>query len=755
MKKSLAFLLISAVSLFVPLHACWYYPSGEEIRFCFFYPGKIGYDHYQVYHYTSEIYNSPGISEYDFLRSFDSLNCAQWQRYCGGKLSIVDVRETVYHTPVASINSSSDEVMLKYLYAAKDYEAINYLIFAKNVEALSSLVHDPWERQKVATIDSRTAAAREALAKSLKCKSPDIRDRYLFQAIKLNYYGGNGQQVVSVYNNYFAARKHKNIFAYWGLYFRAIQESNPVLENFYLAQVFANTPDKREALRPHYDRSIAVQEMLAYAKTDAEKSNVWLMDGARRIDMALENIKKVYHYSPGSDGVEFLLLREINKVEDWILTPQYSLFFPSLRQDDWENATSSRILQRVEVDRMYARKLLAFVQSADLTKVNNPDFWKVSKAYLLFLVNDYNKALEHIRLLEKTIKKNNPLYDNLRMTKGLCLTAAQGNGKAVILKEVEPMLREYGSKYCFAIGKELEKRGNTTDAALLFSNIVNNPDYGYNAVLWKTAKLQQTYYYDFYTEYLTYLDAAYTSEQMETLMLQIENAQGRDAFSVWKYAIAKKDKDRLYDLLGMKYMRENRLPEAYVAFNRMAQKTDKMFDANPFYDFRGTPNFVTRKEKMKLTKADVTRNLIKFLARAQSGNEKNKDYYYFIAANCYYNMTYNGNSWMMRRIHWSTDHFDDKLPDKDEYNQCLLAKKYYKLAYDNAKTDEFRALCLRFMAKCEGDQLRYLAYKPYQYTDIDSENNDSYTQLYNDYPDYADQLTGSCEYFDDYFKSRR
>lgn len=100
-----------------------------------------------------------------------------------------------------------------------------------------------------------------------------------------------------------------------------------------------------------------------------------------------------------------------------------------------------------------------------------------------------------------------------------------------------------------------------------------------------------------------------------------------------------------------------------------------------------------------------------------------------------------GNSWMMRRYSSSSSYYGQKSEnesyvDEIEYRNKVKAVANYKLAYQNAKTDKFKALCLRMMDYAEKNQ----------YTNS--------KRVDKQFPEFSSDLSG-CESLEEYFKARR
>lgn len=770
MRNFLLFILISVSNL---ASACGFYPYGEEARISLFNPSLFGFNQYASFYYSSQSF---GPSEVQITAANnDDPNIRLWYDYCRGRVDVASLDEAVYKLTYADIDRQSPNAMIQYLYRKNDTSALNYLRFAKTCELFNSLEDDPWEREDFYVIPQRTKLMEQAVDLSAKVKNSQLKKRYAFLAIRLAWYNHQYDVVQSLFAAVFDKTAKKDIIYYWSLYFKSITETDNARANYELAQVFAHAVDKRFVCHQHFRRSVAVEQELQYAETNEEKANVYLLAAIERFDKALLYIKKLYELNPSSDGLSFLLLREINKIEDFVLTPYYTLFQPSLSYDMWEgedmDLSIPQTLNRAEADRLYAMEVLKFSTSVNLKKINNPYFWQCGTAYLQFITRQYDQCLSLISRLEKSVP-NNVIANQLQIIKALALTAMQKQGSAVISAVIQPtlMANSANGQFIFAIGKELENLGNTTDAALMYSVLSdnwspNNDEYTKNDVFWKS--LLGGAYDDYFYDYFDYADVVYTPSQTTDLIEDIEkNIKLFDRFSIFKYRILRGDLPRLYDLLGTKYIRRNQLNDALAAFEKAGtaywsrantpwDDTENIFDRNPFYTLKYTPKFIETADTIRLNKYSVTQQLIKYLARAEDKNEKNRDYYYFLVANAYYNMGHEGNSYMMRRFRsWSSWELSG-IEDEEEFRQSNLAKHYYLLAKQYAQTDKFRALCLRMAGRCEKHQMAYKHIGEWYHLDTIYDANLYYQQLKTTYPEYFESLFSNCDCFEEYFKARR
>ncbi|HEX8562204.1 MAG TPA: hypothetical protein VF676_04410 [Flavobacterium sp.] len=739
MKTFPIFFLLLASSLCCKSYACGFYPYGEEIRYCFFRPDNFGYNTFSEFNYSSALFDPTDVYRAGDIVPNDKL----WFEYCRGKVSFDEIKEAVYSLPAEQINVRSQNEMIRYLIGAKDTEAIYYLKFAKTCEYFNTLMDDPWERNELLVLPKRAKMIDNAVRLSGQVYSRQLKLRYLFLAIRLAYYNGNAARIRSLYDKVYKLTNDDSILNYFSLYFRTLAETDISLASFYAAQVFANAPEKRFMIYSKFDTGIEIGSVLKYAKNDVERANVYLLAAVRKPDRALDYLRHAYKYDPQSEGTAFLLLREINKIEDWVLTPYYSMFSSSIalyNQDGPRSVTA--ILNRVEQDRVYASQVLQFAKRVKYTSPKNTLLLKAGIAHLQFITRNYSSSIAGINELERSVDKGDSIYNQLQIIKALSLVAGQKRGSATVPDEIRGIIlaNKHDKKFLFALGRELEFKDNFTDAALLYSKLQDNGQYSY--VAWKTKKNNAHSYMDYFDNYFSYVDVCYTVTQIEDLIADVLANRPEDDFSTWMYSTTKDELSKIYDLLGTKYIRLDNLHKALENFNKVGKKhwldnysvwekseyNGNIFDENPFFVIKYTPDFITPKENFIANKATVTRRLIHYLRKANDKNENDRDYYYFLVANCYYNMTINGNSWMMRRFGYSNYDVDPFPVDEYEFRHGILAEKYYMKAYKYSKNKRFAALCLR------------LANQPYK---LKAEFPDDYHSLYN-----------GCTYFADYFKAR-
>ncbi|MES2544033.1 MAG: hypothetical protein V4548_04050 [Bacteroidota bacterium] len=650
------------------------------------------------------------------------------------------------------------------MYKQKDFEAINYLLFAKELEKLNPTAQDLWENNK--KDDLKNQLRREKIDEAFKriktVKDVILKKRYYYQIFKLLSFLKDQNQTVEIYEAYSKKYNSRDFLDNWALFYRMIAEKDDIRMNYLATQVFARGTDNKFDIKWYFNRSIPIEKVLKFARTNEEIANVYVLYSFRKIDQNLDNLKKVHHYNPKNIGLSFLLLREINKLEDWILTPTYTMYLPSIREDYWENSNDQRILNRVEVDRKYALEVLKFVNSVDVNSVDDKDFWMLSKSYLEFLTKNYVTAIKTINSFEMQIKSEK-IKHQCEMVKALIITANQEKTTAKISKSIENIIiKEQNNKhFIFAIAKELEILNDKVDAVFLISKIKQSYDDEEMGVFWKSRSGKATLQDDFYYDWYSYADAELSVYDMRLLINSVDS-KTPSVFEKWKTNELKKEKNKINDLIALKYMRTDNLNMAYQYFLKVDKNhytNNPLFNENPFYKIKGYMNFDDSKKSNNLTKAKVVNSLIKLIENANKVENKNRNKSYFLVANCYYNMSYHGNSWMMKRIS-RTGSFDLNYEDELEYYCSSKAKLYYQKALENSNSKEFKAVCMYMIAKCTAAKDEYLLFKQkkYYYTqkeDYDKINNEAFSDIKSKYPDQYIEFLSNCEIFSEYFKHKK
>lgn len=706
----IAFLKINAAL------ACGYYPEGEDVRFSF-----INHHHFPFPSYAAFNYNaySFGFEEQD--ANIKDENIASWFNYFQQRVDENSISTLLYNYSYSDLQNGDNE-WLKYLRENNRTDVLKYLQFAKKCEDFNGtdVDYDPWERGSEVRNINRSALLKELVE---ACKSETntyLQRRYAFLIIRLAYYDDNKTLIQEYFKKYF---QEKDFLYYWALFFYCFTDEATSTD---IANVLIHSPEKRYASYYYFRKRFKLDEALQNAKTNQEKANAYAFASVQKLDKSLDNLKAIYQYQPDAEVLGFLLLREVNKLEDWIYTPYYRNFNPSTTYAEETNTMVLR--KRSERDRLYAKEVLKFVLSVDLNKVKNPQLWQTLKIHLQFMTRDFEDAIIAIDKLHNS-PIDNSYKQLLDQIKALCIVSL--NPKQLIFQHefIKSVIQKNitNKPFLFALGRELEFHGNITDGIALISfinrpnsNDVNGDYYSrYNwDLLWQGNRNMKSGNLRYFFNYFEYVDFVYSAESLKEITTRLEQSFSSD-FEKYIYSQLLTDKHYLLDLLGMKYIRENQLETALNLYKSMDptywqnnyngwerdvyDEEYYAFDKNPFYDFKHTPSNILHKDEFIVTKISILERLIRYQSYANDPHNQDRAYYAFLVGNCYYNMSTFGHAWMMRRFtssYYYSD-TDESYIDQKEYSENILAQHYYNLGYQVATSPKMKALCLRMKIYAE------------------------------------------------------
>jgi hypothetical protein len=705
-------------------------------------------------------------------------NIRLWASYIGNQAEESKIYFAVYNMSPDEIHPESQNDFICTLYEQGKLEATEYLKFAIAVSLLSSeesSSSDPWEKGNKASLSYRDKFIEIAQKSISTCKDAEIIRRYAFQCIRLAYYNGNSESASSCFNEYFDGHACKDIIDYWALYYIAMLEEDTSKRNFMLSQVFSNAADKMYISSHHYGKGMSIQEVLAHADSNIEKANVYVLRAFKNSGKAMDELKAIYELHPNSEALPFLVLREINKLEDWILTPYYTR--AGVYRID-ENKVESSIDKGLRIDRQYAANLLQW-----LTKIKLKDktLWQCARIDLHFLLRNFERSIALIQTVQSDLTDENPLLYTLQKTEMMATIFKQKAEESCIPGKYQPLIKKMyakdENKILFMLAREFEYKGHTTMAAKFFSKVNNDDNEGIDwweidHAFWKSRNKTESHKHYWFDDAFSYFDSQYNISQMADLISDVKRKTGKSKFDHWLDEELVQQLFKLHDLLGTMHIRKNQLSEALHAFREVPDSIWNSDDypynfylnCNSFYTNLYNEHKTLPEDSIKYNKVQLTGHLINLLKKSKNLNDQNRDKYLFSIANCYLNMTYYGNSWMMRRYNRTSPGHQSNFEDYDEYYRCDLAKKYYLDAKAASKSTKFAALCLRMAGRCEkyglmnglrSEERQRSDYSQLNFDDYIFLQNKPYQQLKKEYPDDYQELISNCYSFGKYYALRR
>jgi hypothetical protein len=742
MKYWIAFLLF--LSSFSSVLACGpWYPYGEDTRFTLLYPGWFDNGSLSEFYYSADRIAEP------YIRSAENdKNTLDWWNLVNQSIDKEIVFHTIYGLSTKEVIEQKNQPMIEALRKKKGETYIDYLVFAKTYSHLNNN-QDYWERNQSQQDELREEAAETALNKVASTNDEWLKRRYAFLALRFYFYSKNETKVVAIYDKFFKGKSQWAIDR-WAEFHSLRYESKAARKGFRVAQLFKSVDSKRPILLHHFPTKLPKEQVLEYAKKNNEKANIHAMYILREKGKTLEELKTIYKLDPTNELLKFLIVREVNKLENWVLGPEITAYEPVINQYDDELNIEDKVLkERIKEDRLYAKELLNWLMNK-ATKVD-PDLRAASIAVLSLITNQEEIGIKKMTKHRFALKKLTVWRKNML----ILLKARTLKNPELDLFELDNLfLVDYKVKNAmiFALGRTFEFQNNLKSAILLYAHLNNSNNR--TTFTWSESNGRTSYNDDYYYSGFDYFDANYTAEQVERSWSEIQE-------------IAKQDKNALlinplfsykwewYDMVGTKHLREEQLEQAIKIWQQIPEEYwyseawnyDDYLQANPFYANFYSSHKKTKGDTISFTKLETAQELQKRIKKSEKlkGDEKAK--VLFDIANCYFNMTQYGNSWMMKRYYWSQNTYNTIYSDNEDYNRCLNAKKYYLAAKDATNSSEFEALCLRMAGRCESYSIRF---------DEDWKNLDKnkyYQQLKKYYPEDESELLTNCHSFEKYYAS--
>jgi len=764
-----------------------WYPDGESVRYSIFNGMPSIYASFRLFEYenSSSFYDARDLN----CQAVEDENLSLWQNFFKGKVDISSLNEAIYYLSYSQIKEGKHPNKLVQLLRQPAYQDVkDYLLFAKNMSKYSTGASlDPWEKEEVKLKRSINASISLACSKARKAKRVDLKKRYAHLAIRLAYYSNQLPKVKAIYKSFFEGQKTKSVIDYWAMHFRYNLDKISDETIVHRAEVFRHSNDKKLATYLNFKviPSKFVQHALSTTKNAEEKANILVLSMVQKLDPALDHLKSIHQLDPQNPAFEFLIQREITKIEDWILTPYYTEFSPAIVQysyendyGEWDNSGNyerALLRGRRNFDQAYARRLADFIDHSISKK--SPAM-KLFALYAHWLAGEKIKLtqLNAISVSDVTLKQfKDRIY-------ALSMTRDQGNGtlddpllQSILKREVE----NHQDRFVFSVARELEFRGNKMDAAYLFASLNKSQEYYYDEssssteAYWQMKDGKISSNYGYHDGYFFYMDDAYTLSEIRQVYQDLfRSTKEKTSFDTWKKSFLRQEKDRLADLIGTKFIRLNQFDKALVYFEQVndtlwnsdAYPYKTFLNANPFYTTFYQEHQQSKADSIHFTKTTMVREFLRLRACYDRSKGDLKAKYAFYLANFYFNLTQYGNSWLMRRYAWSNYYIATNFPDQREYYQCDLAKSFYLKGYRSARNKAFKALCLRMAGRCEKYRITARSeFNPaYEFGHSDQVYNENYhgwifgqnayyQKLKKEFPEQYDDLISNCYSFKRYY----
>lgn len=753
MKKPAALHLLTIITFLLawsmPLrevNSCGFYALPDDFRFWLFQPDLVNIATLQHFTLTSNGYYMPGGEDYYNNDLKDTVyyeeNITEWFDALGGEPSKSDIRAVLYHMDPDTFfqqypKDLRNNSFVRTLQKPQNKEALDYLLFAKKCEQVMNI--DPWSEKEDWSGDLQKVLEQGDLLYS-NAKNAFVRLRTAYQRLKLNHYLQHEDACNKIYDQEIAPVKTQSWIKSSALYYKAIAVGGDEM-NYLFTKVFDESHDKRLlTVMMLQDDPEVWDRILPLTRNNHEKAVLFTMKELRNPGRSLEQLKTIYGYEPAYADFKILLEREINKLEDWIMTPKLTEYQPALDFYNWFEGEDDINARNWDSDMAYLKEVNAFIGKM-IRDNQQPDkaFLLVSAAWLSFLSNDYVAASAYLADAKKVANVPANLGLQIRLTDLLneTLSPAKITAKAeqsildffnyLDAHKVEvPQYEDFRSQVALLLAEKFIEKGDVAKGVLLHAH--STRDFGtFNEI--NSTK----------SPYHRLLEAAQPTDYDK--LLAILNKKDKTPFEIfllknpvfYRYKDWRQDEvtgewveyDRnegaawnvniIKDYKATWYVNRNKMDSAYAILRTVPdtfwqqEPYHSMMNCNPFFvDFYRPHNFV-KADTAAYNKTTMLARLLELQSEAEKNPAKRAQDYYLIA-NAYYNMTWHGNVWLMNRVWWSIneDYYYVEpgeeaplTPFEENYYGATIAKSYYLKALEETKDKALAQLCLFMAGKCE------------------------------------------------------
>jgi hypothetical protein len=722
MKRFLILILLTGSLLLLPkklLNACGFMSGSGEYRFWILQPDITNEQELTPFFFASTyLYKQDAAGGKE---TYLQKNIEEWFKEIHKKdVSRADIDSLLNHTSPDIFFEKKDSLagtnsFMRYL--LKNSESYRYIQLSKKVEAIAANP-DPWDEGA----GPNTNVIQEAKTLEQQTTSSFIKMRTAFQLMRLYNYSEEPGQLCNVYDSCIAPVPSNSWIKSAGLYLKAIRGRVPESDRL-LAQVF----DKGDYNRSYcliYVCTAKVDSLVAASSNTHERTVLRAMQVFNSPGRSLSAIKKIYAAEPYYKEIPFLLLREINKVEDWLLTNQLTDFKPAVYNGNYNWRYDYKYTEaNLIADKAYAVELNKFLLHIIEEKKNTqPALLHLYAAHLSMLTGDYTTAEEQLNAIAS---RHLPANVKTQLTINRFLLGLESNKmnpsmEKVFLNLLQKPADQLGiydadimkDQLILYTARKMIRKGDKAKGWMLLSR--TRRALGMLAIGCYKDAWEETFEKAEPADYDNMI--AIVGRKHKTPFEEFITKGGfgspmdyysrdTDPTLVW-------NTNRLLDGKSSWYLRNNNVAAAAKALHNIP---DSFWQQPPYKDYTGGNPFYLNVyqngqyygiRKVHYNKRTIVNKMMELQTLA-SGRAEN----YFQMANAWYNMSWYGNNWLMVKTWWSTYEIDNDVkrsPFNDFYYGCNRARDLYLRAMRETKDKKLATLCCFMAGRCDRNQQEYL-----------------------------------------------
>ncbi len=734
----------------------------SRLSSCFFGVSEMR-ENYYFSLFQSDIANAGSLEPFlyhiwdydDMSKSFElkdsahyAVNIAEWQEEIAHEASDIDINTILYQLDSKKIKDNEKRLSDRNTFiraVKKRPELWAYLKFAKETENIMSGIQGDWndnDTKNKVTTRKKLIEQGNNMANSANSIFIKLRSAYL--TIKLKHYAHDSVGVRTDFNKYFKNATSKSWVVGSSYFYHAMAHSDLVQRNVLYAQAFNKSIDKRK-LTVQYFTSDSLDLYLKATKDKSVKAGLLTMFAIQISGPQLENIKKVYQLEPQNKDLGLLVHREVNKLEDWLVTPEITHFkdyddefYVQKEGDEYsgryvpmnEDESDEDYKKRVEIinknnrkkDLNYASDVSNFVSKliSDKKQETILPLLLSSLAHLNFIRKDWVSFNKSIQLLEAIPNVSKSIKSQLKLTKFIANMAQVTDFNAPSVqnelldffeyldnnKTDIPNYKRIRSQLALFCANEFLRRHDIAKCVLMLSK--TDRTWGAYADVLEKNLYHQLLEVGEPKDYESLLDMINKSNKsrLETFLTNeplpyIGNTDSYYSEKEQKWVTDNKsekwDINKIKEYKSMYYLRHNELQKAYDVISEIPESfwNQRLFkeymNVNTFHVNLRRPHTNVSEDSFHFNKKQILRKIIDLKNEVDKDPVKSADNNLWLG-NAYYNMSYVGNSWLMWDVYDKSDILKDPLS---------IAAQYFENGMEKSVNPKIAGYCLYMANLCK------------------------------------------------------
>lgn len=726
--KRLLFILLALGLQPVRLNSCGWDLSSESYRFWLLQPELAAARPLHAFYFTTDNLNGPDYDEITQLPY--TANLREWHAVIGNDVPDDAITEVLYGMDLDAFEQQQDSLFRSNAFLARLKQLKSgwpeYIAYAKRCEKLVNS-DDPWGF--IAHDGNGIRKAWGAGVKQLKrAKHPQLRARLAFQLVRLAHYAHDPERpdldVRPIYEKYIAPLRGSSWMEPTAAFYLANMLPQPQ-RDLAFADCFDRATDKQFRMVQLFDNQ-GMESYRLLASTDKQRATLLVIRDLQHPGRALEDLERIVGYDPGNAHLPFLLTREVNKLEDWLLTAELTDYGAAINQwNEREEGVSPEDVMRTDLD--YLRKVQAFIRRVrPQATPQDQALLTLLDGHLSYVAGEHDACRKTLATLETDANATPLMRAQAHMDRILCgimateqltdATRADVLALVQLVNESPDLAPErstiLGQLHLY-LGKKLLARGQKVEGLFLLART----DRAFGNML--------PSYWSKNARHIAFEQA--TPEVYDRLIALLEKPD-KTAFE--RYLTASDERpegwmrtdeyfrstgltrDQLLDYKAMWYLRENRLEEAAATYRNVHPdywndyRHDIFKDDDPFVVNIEDPHNYHKTDSARYTRLSIVERMVA-LKKEAARDPKKRALNNYLLANAYYSMSWHGKYWGLSRIAWSIHDMSDwyepqyTTPGDDDYFGLVRAKEHYLAAMEAAKDPVLKALACMMAEQCE------------------------------------------------------